>query len=134
MGKDERAQNPGWIHPVSQRRGEMCVHAIKMTRLVCFLCSVHIARHRFFPGQRDFRYASSLLYNLRGGRRINLPMEYKVAFLRLDSPLSRAPVKQFLLSRRGLLSKRADGGGVSSCETIFHNKFLYIRLSNSREK
>lgn len=134
MGKDERAQNPGWIHPVSQRRGEMCVHAIKMTRLVCFLCSVHIARHRFFPGQRDFRYASSLLYNLRGGRRINLPMEYKVAFLRLDSPLVvRRLNSSFSLeedpSRRGQM-----GGGMSSCETIFHNKFLYIRLSNSREK
>ena len=120
--KDGRAQNPGWIHPVSHRQStqrgvERCCAclAIKMTRLVRFLCSVHIARHRFFPGQRDFRYASSLLYNLRGGRRINSPMEYKVASLSA-STLRCLVVRRLnsFFSRWGRpLERKGEGMGVS---------------------
>lgn len=131
--KDGRAQNPGWIHPVSHRQStqrgvERCCAclAIKMTRLVRFLCSVHIARHRFFPGQRDFRYASSLLYNLRGGRRINSPMEYKVASLSA-STLRCLVVRRLnsFFSRWGRPLER-KGGGNGSVETIFHNKIFCI--------
>lgn len=66
---------------------------------------------------------SSLLYNLRGRTTKNKfanGIQSSVPPLRL----CRAPVEQLLLSKRRRTGRRDD--------TIFHNKFLYLRFSKRR--
>lgn len=60
---------------------------------------------------------SSLLYNLRGGRRrINLPMEYKVASHRFDSVVRRL---------NSFFSRRGGGRGVETTRFSIINFYIF---------